>query len=363
MNLPASPSRSSTLPSSPVRTRWFAFAVVVLACVAAAAAYAWWAAGRRATVPTLATPARTEQPMTSLPSTAPYMLLRVTGLGASQGRLAFEPLPMPADASRHRRGVSTQNCDRVHAAAGRVICLESRRGVVTTYHAHLLDRDLRTTASFDLAGAPSRTRMSADGTLAATTVFVSGHSYSAPGFSTRTSIIDVAGARMLVPDLEAFAVIKDGQPFKAVDFNFWGITFKPGSTGFYATLQTAGKPYLVEGDIAARRLTVIAPDVECPSLSPDGARVAFKRRVEPSPQGRVVWRIVVRELHGGHETVLARETRSVDDQVEWIDNRTLAYALPDETAPAATHIWALAADGDSPPRLLAPLALSPAVVR
>jgi hypothetical protein len=341
------------------------FVAVALACVGAAGAYAWWTAQQRAAAPSSAagTPARVERSLASLPAQPPYVLLRATGHGSSHGRLALEPMPGTADASSGTRGVSTVNCDRVHAAAGRVICLESRRGVVTSYHAHLLDGDLKTTASFDLAGAPSRTRMAADGTLAATTVFVSGHAYSAPGFSTRTSIIDVANARMLAGDLEAFTVVRDGQPFKAVDFNFWGVTFKPGSKGFYATLQTDGKQYLVEGDIAAQRMTVIAPNVECPSLSPDGRRIAFKRRVDPAPQGRVVWRIVVRELDGGRETVLERETRNVDDQVEWLDDRTIVYALPQPEVAVATDVWALAIDGQSPPRLVMPLAYSPAVVR
>ena len=342
--------------ASPSPARVLAFLGVALACIASAGAYAWWATQQRAQV--AATITRTERPLSSLPS-APYLLLRITGPGASHGRMALESL----GASDGVRSVSTMNCDRVHAAAGRGICLEAKRGVLTTYHAHLFDSSLRRTASFDLAGAPSRTRMSADGTLAATTVFVSGHAYSTPGFSTRTSIIDVQGGRMIAADLEAFAVIKDGQPFKASDFNFWGVTFTPDAKGFYATLQTGGQQWLVQGDMAQRSMTVIAPNVECPSLSPDGLRIAFKRRVVPPPQGRVVWQLIVRELADGKETVLARETRSVDDQVEWIDDREIAYSLPDDTTPAATNTWALAIDGQSAPRLLAPLAYSPAVVR
>ena len=348
--------------ASPSPARVLAFLGVALACISAAGAYAWWAAQQRAHV--AATITRTEKPLQSLPASgsAPYLLLRVTGPGASHGRVALESL----GATDGARAVSTMNCDRVHAVSSggrRGICLEARRGALTTYLAHLFDGNLRKTASFDLAGAPSRTRLSADGTLAATTVFVSGHSYSAPGFSTRTSIIDAQGGRMIVADLEAFAVIKDGQPFKANDFNFWGVTFMPDSKGFYATLQTSGQQWLVQGEIAQQRMTLIAPNVECPSLSPDGQRIAFKRRVAPPPQGRVVWQLIVRELADGKETVLARETRSVDDQVEWIDNREIAYALPDETTPAATNTFALAIDGSSAPRLLAPLAYSPAVVR
>jgi hypothetical protein len=345
--------------ASPSPARVLAFLGVALACIGAAGAYAWWAAQQRAQV--AATITRTETPLMALPS-PPYLLLRVTGPGGSHGRMAAEALA----AGNGARAVSTMNCDRVHAVSaggGRGICLEAKRGAITSYHAHLFDGKLRKTASFDLAGAPSRTRLSANGALAATTVFVSGHSYSAPGFSTRTSIIDAQSGRMIAADLEAFAVVKDGQPFKAADFNFWGVTFTPDATGFYATLQTGGQQWLVQGDLARQRMTVIAPNVECPSLSPDGQRIAFKRRVVPAPQGRVVWQLVVRELASANETVLTRETRNVDDQVEWIDDREIAYALPDETTPAATNTFALAIDGSSAPRLLAPLAYSPAVVR
>ena len=351
----------STLPpiiASPSPARVMAFLGVALACIAAAGGYAWWASQQRAQ--TAASYTRTEKPLAALPP-APYLMLRVTGAGASHGRMAVEQR-----GDSDVRQVSPLNCDRVHATAaggGRGICLESRRGAFTSYHAHLFDAHLRTTASFDLAGAPSRTRLSRDGKLAATTVFVSGHSYASPGFSTRTSIIDVERGTMLAADLEAWSVVRDGQPFKAADFNFWGITFLPDSRGFYATLQTDGKQYLVQGDIAAQRMTVVAPNVECPSLAPDAKRIAFKRRVDPPPQGRVVWQIVVRELASGQETVLARETRNVDDQVEWLDDREIAYALPDDSAPAATNVWAIAADGNGAPRLVAPMAYSPAVVR
>ena len=65
------------------------------------------------------------------------------------------------------------------------------------------------------------------------------------------------------------------------------------------------------------------------------------------------------------ETALTAEARSVDDQVEWLSDREIAYALPDDRggASAATSTWALAIDGPSQPRLLAPLAYSPAYVR
>ena len=53
--------------------------------------------------------------------------------------------------------------------------------------------------------------------------------------------------------------------------------------------------------------------VECPSLSPDGTRIAFKTRSD-SGVGPITWRIAVLDLATSEVTELA-ETRNVDDQV------------------------------------------------
>lgn len=345
-----------SVPPPPSPQRVAAFIGVAMACLAAAGGYVWWASRERAAI--TAGYARSEAPLVALPG-APFLLLRDASPGLSRGKLALE---VPGTGSGPRL-VSNLNCERLHAASGRGICLEAQRAAVTTYRAHLFDSGLVTTASFDLAGPPSRARMSPDGTRAATTVFVSGHNYASPGFSTRTSIIDVTSGRLLVPDLEAFEVEKDGQPFKSSNFNFWGVTFTPDTAGFYATLGTGGRVLLVRGDIAQRKMIVVAHNVECPSLSPDATRVAFKRRVDTPRPGRVVWQIVVRELTSGKETALAHETRSVDDQVEWLDEREIAYALPDDKTPGGSDVWAILADGSAAPRLLLPMASSPAMVR
>jgi hypothetical protein len=59
---------------------------------------------------------------------------------------------------------------------------------------------------------------------------------------------------------------------------------------------------------------------------------------------------------------LVAETRSVDDQVAWLDDRHLLYT-PMVDAPTGENVWTLATDGSEPPRLLLSLAYSPAVLR
>jgi Tol biopolymer transport system component len=107
--------------------------------------------------------------------------------------------------------------------------------------------------------------------------------------------------------------------------------------------------YLVEGDVAARTARVVHSGVECPSLSPDETRIAYKHREGDK------WRLQVLDLASGRETVLA-ETRSVDDQVEWLDDGRILYGLLGD-------IWVVRADGKGRPRIYIPDALSPAVVR
>src|SRR5262249_15901871 len=192
---------------------------------------------------------------------------------------------------------------------------------------------------FALSGEPSRVRVSPDGRLAAATVFESGHSYAEHGFSTKTTLYDLTGGTSL-GDLEQFESRRNGEAFHAVDFNFWGVTFARDGNAFYATLDTSGVSYLVKGDARARTLDVLHPNVECPSLSPDNSRIAFKKRVGARSLGW--WQIAVLNLNTMAETILNNETRSVDDQVEWLDDDRVVYHLANGTT--AADLWSLRID-------------------
>lgn len=209
-----------------------------------------------------------------------------------------------------------------------------------------------------LTGEPSRVRVSPDGQLAAATVFESGHSYSEHGFSTRTTIFDLASGTPL-GDLEAFQARRDGKDFRAVDFNYWGVTFARDSDSFFATLDTDGVSYLVKGTARGRSVEVVKTDVECPSLSPDNTRIAFKRRVGARSRGW--WQLAVLDLATLTETVLTNETRSVDDQVEWLDDERVVYHL--SSSSTAADLWAMRVDNTRSPERILTGAYSPAVIR
>src|SRR5262249_39131513 len=151
---------------------------------------------------------------------------------------------------------------------------------------------------------------------------------------------------------------KDGEPFKAVDFNFWGLTFAPDSDHFYATLRTGGQRYLVSGSIGNRQMEVVRTEVECPSLSPDGSRIVYKKPLKGVME--VGWRLSVLDAKTGAERSLNQLTRSVDDQVDWFDRDHIVYH---DSASAGTGIWMLSVDGVSPPQLVLADAYSPAVFR
>ncbi|ANP74085.1 TolB family protein [Cryobacterium arcticum] len=289
---------------------------------------------------------------------APRILFRNTAAGAGYGLVAAVPLADPSAA----RVVSQVACDRVDATDDAQMCLTIDRGVVTTFSATLFDASWRPLHSWPLPGVPSRTRFSEDGAYVAYSAFITGESYATVGFSISTRVLALKGADSSTEpvDLEDFTLTVGGQPVTGADRNFWGVTFSADDNTFYATAASNGQTWLVRGDFAARTLVAVRGNAECPYLSPDGTRVAYKTRPAGTPSGD--WAIAVLNLATNVETVLPGE-RSVDDQVEWLDNSTLLYGLPRADAPGDSDIWSVKADGKAEPELFIEHAWSPAVVR
>ncbi|NTU85294.1 MAG: hypothetical protein HGA45_39055 [Chloroflexales bacterium] len=331
------------------------FVLICALCLIVAVGYVWYRARQVAgtatgpgsaagALPTSEGGASTAAEVAGALPDKPFVVFRNSVLGSSYGLLATVPLDNPSGP----RTPTNLSCERLYFAAGSGICLTANRDVITTYQAFLFDSSLQLRYSLPLKGIPSRTRVSPDGRYASVTVFVSGHSYAPGTFATRTEIYRTADGS-LDSELEQFTVERDGKIFRDVDFNFWGVTFANDSNRFYSTLATGGKNYLIEGDLSAHHARVIHANVECPSLSPDGKRIAFKRMTESG------WRIYVVDLETGAEHPTS-ETHSIDDQVEWLDDSHLLYGFDED-------ILVVPADGSGAPAVFIADASSPAVVR
>lgn len=327
--------------------------VVVALAVAAVGGYLWWRqAGDAARGPAVA------RDVTTAGARGQTVYFRHNGLDAHFGKLARVHI---VDGAQPEFFVGF-DCEVVHVAGDRGLCLSADRGVITTYEARIFDTATQAILHrFPLEGLPSRCRVAADGKRAALTVFVTGHGYDSVDFSTQTLLIDLETGQV-ESDLDTYTVTRDGRPFKEVDFNYWGVTFDRDSRWFYATLSSGGQHYLVRGDAERRTAEVVRAGVECPSLSPDGRRVAFKQR--STAPGPVHWSIAVLDLENDRVVPIA-ERNSVDDQIEWLDDGHVLYSMPvDPTGnSASTDVWMANADGGGEPRRLLGSAYSPAVLR
>jgi hypothetical protein len=330
------------------RRRFALASMVAAACVVLMTAVSGGARVAREAAPAVSSPTA----MASI-TASPHLVFRYTGVDANYNLTKVAPL------DRSDAGVSAGlRCERVSFGAGRGICLQADRGMFTTYKAVLFDKGFTPTSSIKLDGSPSRSRISRDGRVGAFTIFLTGHAYAPGGFSTQTMLVDMASGDPL-GELEQFTTWRDGARFKASDFNFWGVTFTRDSNIFYASLGTGGKTYLLKGDLALRKLTVLAENVECPSVSPDDRLIVFKRRVGTAANA---WRFYVMDLATMNARPLASETRFVDDQAEWLDSGHVLYAIQRPSS-GTSDVWVAPIDDSTPAKIFASEASSPIVVR
>jgi hypothetical protein len=350
------PRPSSEQPPDISRSQVIALLIVVALFVVLGGGYVLSAMLRpAATVAAAPAPAAPSQ-LAAVLSQPHLVFIQPSGGDMLTSRLEVVPL-----AHLDQRAASDITCARAYYAAGHGVCA----GATFQHDARLFDSQLQATSTMPLDGVPSRVRISPSGKLAATTVFLLGHGYTTIGFSTRTTIDNLAdGSRF---DLENLVVTKDGTRLQAADFNFWGVTFEADSDAFYATLGTGGHTYLIHGRYSTRTAQIIRDGVECPSLSPDAKHLVYKSLVTGSVAGITslrTWRLHVLDLATMQDKALG-ETRSVDDQVEWLDNATVLYGLNEEGPPATLdmNVWSLGIDPNAKPVEFLKHASSPAVVR
>jgi hypothetical protein len=342
-----------------VRSRGVAFAAIVAACVLVGGGWVLVAALRNSSSTTdakvkvekgLSADADDSQQTSNPGPNAPVALngeLMVRAVDPRDIRLNGRVTRVSLGEAGGTADAGKLACQRVYYAAGRGLCLALEPSGVE-YHAKIFDRNGAVLHEFTLDGLPSRARVSPGGRYGSVTTFVSGDSYTNPGqFSTRTRILDMNTGKR-VADLEQFEAFRDGRRFDSPDFNYWGVTFADDQDTFYATLATGQHHYLVKGSLSDRRVEVLRDNVECPSLSPDGTRLAYKRRIDKAGH----WRLHVLELATMKDISLA-ERRSIDDQAEWLDDGTVVYG-------DGKDVWAVRADGGGRPRRVLSRASSPA---
>jgi len=340
------------------------FIALCAVCVLAATGYALFAANRRGQEQQKVqsqvasdTPAPPE--VLAAVMAQPHVVYLYSPTGDQYRRVAIAPLDAP-----DKQYLTPLQCQRQYSVGDQGLCLGNNYvgGITSSYNAYTFNSNFEPGFTFQQAGTPSRVRVAPNGALGSMTLFVAGHSYADGAFSTATTLVDMKTGETLA-NLEQFTVYRDGAVIQAPDYNFWGVTFARDGNRFYATLGSGATTYLVEGDLAARQMRVLREGVECPSLSPDGTRLAFKQLVSAATTR--TWRLAVMDLATLEDHPVTAETHNVDDQIEWLDNDHVLYALQDEGPPAtlATHIWMTPVDSSAEPRLFLRFASSPSVVR
>jgi hypothetical protein len=346
---------TSPTPGPSTGTRTALFVALVVICVGFGTIFVLHARSDR---PSAGPP--TQSTLPSGPATLssimrePHVLFRNTDLGPDYGRVEVVPLSDPSGP----RAVTPLMCDRVAMAGDLGVCGTTKVGAFTSYEAEIFDPNFNVTRESPLLGPPNRARVSPNGKWTSITAFVHGDSYASTSFSTRATFIDTATGKS-IGNLEQFHVTDNGHAVKAISRNYWGVTFAADSDHFYATEAVGSDIHLIEGQVSTREAHTIADDVECPALSPDQTRIAYKKR-SGGGLTAVRWRLHVLDLRTGVDHALA-ETRSVDDQVEWLDNQTVLYSIPRPDSGAISDTWAVPADGSGTPRVFISGASSPSV--
>ena len=280
----------------------------------------------------------------------PFVMFRTLSPKDLHGRVAMAR----ANAGESTRYVSSLACARVAYAAGNGICLvEEPSGTEVRHAAYIFDRGFRPGIRIGLSGIPTRARVSPDGRRAAITIYGEEH---LPNGEERLAIssviVDVASGHAV--NLREFTLDHTAGAVFEGPLDFSSVAFARDSNRFFATLATTTERYIVAGTLDDRRLSLLATGLANEALSPDETRLAVKQRV--GDRGR--WQLLVFDLATSSTRTLNQGDRSVDDQVEWLDEGHVVYH---DATEQGTNLWLLSADGLTPPRVLIAEAYSPSV--
>jgi len=261
------------------------------------------------------------------------------------------------------RTMLDRRCDRVHVGGGIGACAAPVNAALGGWETLIFDASVSglPVISDHSSAFPSRMRVAADGSVVTATGFVTGRSYADVGGDATTIVVLLDVAEDKLSGLVQYELDRPALSTEAAQY--WGVSFAdPAGDTFYATAHLGDGPVVVRGERESRTLSQPLFDGSCPSVSPDGSKMVYKAA---RPEGG--FDLAVHDLATG-ETRLLNEQRSVDDQVEWLDDDTILYALhadgeADEAVDPSFDIWKLDLAEGSEPELFIPAASSPAVVR
>lgn len=281
------------------------------------------------------------------------LVFRNTQATDDYGKVAWIPLDH-LQGPRINTGLA---CDRVYRTGGMLSCLNANRGMNTTYEADIYSVGGQRLASSPLPGEPSRTRVSASG-MVGVTAFITGESYENVGFSTQTTIKSPGGKDF--GNIQDFTLKIGNKLLTAEDRNLWGVTFAKDGNTFFATAASGKQTWLMRGSLTGKTLTALSENAECPSISPNGKLIAYKKRRTDSLPAH--WDIAVQDLAKGTEQIYPLEL-GFDDQLEWLDADTLLFGQPRADNPGDADIYSLTLEADATPKLFLEHAWSPSVQR
>jgi hypothetical protein len=275
-------------------------------------------------------------------------MFRTLAPPAVHDRVAMVAIANPATV----RAVAPISCSRVHFSGDRGVCLvEEPHGRATRHAAIVFDRMFRQRHRIPLPGVPTRLRVAPGGVLAAVSTYAEEDSPTGERLALESMLLDLERGGV-VADLREFALDAPGPIGLPRDFS--SVAFDADGDRFYATLSAPDSRHLVLGSVRARRMRAVGTGFANEGLSPDGRRLIIKRVNE-----RGFWQLSILDLATMHEHRLEHGARSIDDQVEWLDDRALIFH--DGTG-SSTAIWQLDLDGNAGPRLFIVDAYSPVVV-
>ena len=280
----------------------------------------------------------------------PFVMFRSLARDAEHGRTVV--LGLSPGGSRI---VGPLSCTRLHYAGGRGVCAmsEPQEGV-DAQAAYVFDHRLAPLVRIALDGVATRVRVAPTGDLGAITTYTSDRGANDRPVTNSIAVDLRSGA--VVADLSEFQIEDAGGAPIHGPVTVSGLAFERDGRRFFATLVSDGEPRLVAGSIGERRLTVLRTGVANEALSPDGRRLVVKKLFAE----RGYWQLAIIDLATWMEHDLPQGPRSVDDQVEWLDNEHVMFHDDDGDT---TSVWIMPADGGSGPQVLVKDAYSGAAQR